>query len=165
MIQIVSYDAISNIPADCRRNPRLPAVSLPLAGGLTPTLPDFGSKSISVVTNVTPETVKGKDGKTTVQRELSTVPNGTVDLPATIIGKDGKEYSATKQKAQTLITSTTVVIAISTTASGNNRLKPSLYTAQAFKTGISELATAYNRFLGALARRVGQLFPISEASA
>jgi len=63
MIQIVSYDAISNIPADCRRNPRLPAVSLPLAGGLTPTLPDFGSKSISVVTNVTPETVKGKDGK------------------------------------------------------------------------------------------------------
>ena len=165
MIQIVSYDAISNIPADCRRNPRLPAVSLPLAGGLTPTLPDFGSKSISVVTNVTPETVKGKDGKTTVQRELSTVPNGTVDLPATVIGKDGKERGATKPKTRTTKSSTSANLAISNAAGSNNRLKPSLYTLPAVKTGISEAATAYNQKIGGLSLRVGQLFPVCEAPA
>ena len=38
-------------------------------------------------------------GKTTVQRELSGVPNGT---PETVKGKDGKEYPATKPKTQIL---------------------------------------------------------------
>ena len=118
--QIIS-EIISNIPVGYRRNPRLPAVSLPLAECVTPSLPDFGSK-------------------------LS-------------------ERTATKQKAQTLITSTTGVIAISTAAGGNNQLEPSLYITQAVKTGIFETMTAYNRFLGGLTLWVGQLFPVSETSA
>ena len=151
--QMISCDINLNIAAGgCRRNPRLPAVSLPLAGGVTPSLPDFGSKDTSGATFVAPETVKGKDGKEVIG-ENSPIGNY---LPTMVIGKDGKERAATKQKAQSLITSTTVVIAINTAAGGNNRLKPSLYCPLAFKTGISELATRYNRFLDGLTSFGGQ---------
>jgi transposase-like protein len=40
--------------------------------------------------------------KDTVQREVSTISNETVDLPATVVGKDGKERAAIKPKPQML---------------------------------------------------------------
>ena len=64
--------------------------------------------------------------------------------------------------AQTLITSTTGVIAISTAAGGNKWRGLSLYTAHVVKRLISESATRYNQILGGLNLRVGQLFPSNE---
>ena len=95
----------------------------------------------------------------------STGENSPVDLPATVVGKDGKERAATKSKTQTLRTSTAANLAISTGDGGNKRLKPSLYIPGVVKTGIFETTTAYNQKLGAPSLRVGQLFPASEASA
>lgn len=101
---------------------------------------------------------------TTVMDALqeSTGVNTPVDLPATVVGKDGKERAATKQKAQTLITSTTGVIAISTAASDNNRRGPSHYASHAAKSGNFEATTRCSQNLGGLSLRVSQLFPVSE---
>jgi hypothetical protein len=96
----------------------------------------------------------------TVRRDLS---GATFVSPDTVKGKDGKEYPATKPKVPAPISSTSANLASSNAAGGNNRLKPSLYTLPAVKTGIFEIATRYNRFLGGLTLGVGRLFPVSEA--
>jgi hypothetical protein len=138
---IMFHDIFLYTAAGCRRNPPQLAVFLPSAAGVSPTSAGLGSK------------------------DTSTVPNGTVDLPATVIGKDGKERGATKPKTRTTKSSTSANLAISNAAGSNNRLKPSLYTLPAVKTGISEAATAYNQKIGGLSLRVGQLFPVCEAPA
>ena len=99
-------------------------------------------------------------------RDTSTVPNGTSRLsPATVIGKDGRVRATKPENAETTKSSTSANLAISNAAGSNNRLKPSLYTLPAVKTGISEAATAYNQKIGGLSLRVGQLFPVCEAPA
>jgi len=62
--------------------------------------------------------------------------------------------------AQTLITSTTGVIAISTAAGGNNRLKPSTYTPLVPKTAILRVTTRCSQILRPSTVWGGQLYPL-----
>jgi hypothetical protein len=71
----------------------------------------------------------------------------------------------TKPKVQLLITSTTINLTVDGLIDGVIPRGRSLYTLPTVKSAISELATRYNRILGGLTLRVGQLFPVSEASA
>jgi hypothetical protein len=131
---------LTNIPADCRRNPWLPAVSLPLARGVTPALPDFGSKEGMTQQAIDDLLQNGNSA----ELQQSPIANHQIDFDKP---------------------STSANLASSNAAGGNNRLKPSLYTLPAVKIGNFETTTAYNQKLGALALWVGRLFPASEASA
>ena len=62
----------------------------------------------------------------------------------------------TKPKVQLLITSTTINLTADSLNDGVIAPGRSLYTFQAIKTGISEIATRYNRILRGLALWVGQ---------
>jgi transcriptional regulator with XRE-family HTH domain len=63
------------------------------------------------------------------------------------------------------LSSTTVKLTADSLTDGVILPGRSLHTSLAFKSVNFEIATRYNRFLGGLTLRVGQLFPVSEAPA
>ena len=61
---IMYHDIFLNIPAGCRCNPRLPAVSLPLAAGVSPASADLGSKFSGMPSKLTGTVKPNKSART-----------------------------------------------------------------------------------------------------
>jgi hypothetical protein len=94
-------------------------------------------------------------------------PLPVVSLPGTGAVSPAAPATGSKQnesaRERMPLSSTALNLASTSAANGNNRLKPSLYTARSLKTAFFETATRCSQILGCLSLMVGQLFPGIEA--